>query len=132
MRFSCGQILILQQQLLIDQAGHEGQEACPMSGVAQPHFIIDLRAQTLSGTASPASLRSAEYFDHSGNIHRGRPWFHGPERFSGHVDHHFDYRHGYHGPLPARGERPVEHSHAEFRGRAMHDRHGREAPRGHR
>ena len=56
------------------------------------------------------------------------PWFHGPEHFYGHVDHHFDYRHGYHGPFPARGEHSVEH-HSEFRGKAMHDPHGREAPR---
>jgi hypothetical protein len=32
---------------------------------------------------------------------------------------------------PARGERPAEHR-AEFHGKAMHDPHGREAPRGRR
>jgi hypothetical protein len=59
------------------------------------------------------------------------PWFHGPDRFYGHVDHHFDYRHGYRGPFPARGEAAVEH-HEAFRGQAMHDVHGHEAPRGRR
>ncbi len=33
------------------------------------------------------------------------PWFHGPEGFHGHVNNHFDPRHGYHGPRPERGER---------------------------
>ncbi|MDB5866612.1 MAG: hypothetical protein JWO70_4418 [Betaproteobacteria bacterium] len=34
------------------------------------------------------------------------PWFHGPDRFRGHVDHRFDVHRGYRGPLPERGERP--------------------------
>ena len=34
------------------------------------------------------------------------PWFHGPRGFHGHVDHHFDYRHGYHGPTPHPGDHP--------------------------
>ena len=59
------------------------------------------------------------------------PWFHGPDHFYGHVDHRFDYRHGYHGPMPARGEHPGDHR-AEFHGSAMHDPHGHEAPHGHR
>ena len=59
------------------------------------------------------------------------PWYHGPEHFYGHVDHHLDYRKGYHGPLPARGEQQAEHR-REFQGKAMHDPHGHEAPRGHR
>jgi hypothetical protein len=56
-------------------------------------------------------------------------WFHGPEHFYGHVDHRLDYRKGYHGAYPARGESMGEHR-AEFHGTAMHDQHGREAPRG--
>jgi hypothetical protein len=59
------------------------------------------------------------------------PWFHGPAHFYGHVDHHFDYRKGYHGPMPARGEHPMAQR-REFHGAAMHDPHGHEAPRGHR
>ena len=34
------------------------------------------------------------------------PWFHGPRGFYGHVDNRWDPHYGYHGPLPARGERP--------------------------
>jgi hypothetical protein len=79
---------------------------------------------------APYGYYGPEWF--TGGIFIGSgPWFHGPERFYGHVDHHFDYRKGYKGPMPARGERAVEH-HSEFRGKAMHDPHGHEAPRGHR
>ncbi len=56
------------------------------------------------------------------------PWFHGPSGFYGHVDHNLDYRHGYRGPLPARGDQPSEHR-APFRGQATHDPHGRERSR---
>src|ERR1700761_9485143 len=34
------------------------------------------------------------------------PWFHGPRGFYGHVDDRYDPRHGYHGPMPVRGEHP--------------------------
>lgn len=79
---------------------------------------------------APYGYYGPEWF--TGGVFIGAgPWFHGPERFYGHVDHHYDYRHGYHGSFPARGERPVEH-HEQFRGNAMHDPHGHEAPRGHR
>jgi hypothetical protein len=33
------------------------------------------------------------------------PWFHGPEKFYGHVDTRFHPDHGYKGPMPARGEK---------------------------
>ena len=56
------------------------------------------------------------------------PWYHGPERFYGHVDHDLDYRRGYRGPLPARGEAPRPNR-AQFHGQAMHDPRGREGPR---
>jgi hypothetical protein len=59
------------------------------------------------------------------------PWFHGPANFYGHVDHHLDYRKGYHGPTPARGEHPAEQR-AAFKGKAMHDSGGHEAPHGHK
>jgi hypothetical protein len=39
------------------------------------------------------------------------PWFHGPHGFVGHVDNRFDPRHGFHGPLPARGETAFNHFH---------------------
>jgi hypothetical protein len=40
------------------------------------------------------------------------PWFHGPHGFYGHVDNRYDPRHGYHGPMPDRGERAFNHFHA--------------------
>jgi hypothetical protein len=79
---------------------------------------------------APDGYYGPEWF--SGGIFIGAgPWFHGPEHFYGHVDHRFDFRHGYHGAMPARGERPAERR-AEFHGKAMHDVHGQEAPHGHR
>ena len=79
---------------------------------------------------APDGYYGPEWF--SGGIFFGAgPWFHGPERFYGHVDHQLDYRKGYHGPMPGRGEGAAEHR-AEFHGQAMHDSRGHEAPRGHR
>src|SRR5579872_5150334 len=79
---------------------------------------------------APDGYYGPEWF--SGGVFIGAgPWFHGPEHFYGHVDHHFDYREGYHGHFPARGEHPAEHR-REFHGEAMHDPHGHEAPREHR
>jgi len=63
------------------------------------------------------------------------PWFHGHEHFWGHVDNRWDPRHGYHGPLPARGDQPFYHFHGnEARdghghvGRADHDAGNEHAP----
>ena len=56
------------------------------------------------------------------------PWYHGHDHFYGHVNHQLDFRHGYRGPFPQRGERPAAQRQA-FRGQAMHDFRGREAPR---
>jgi hypothetical protein len=93
--------------------------ACPYGYYEEPPY-----------NCAPYGYYGPEWF--SGGIFIGAgPWFHGPERFYGHVDHHLDYRKGYHGPMPARGERAVEH-HEQFRGKAMHDPHGHEAPHGHR
>jgi hypothetical protein len=79
---------------------------------------------------APDGYYGPEWF--SGGIFIGAgPWYHGPDRFYGHVDHGLDYRKGYRGPMPARGESPAEHR-AEFHGQAMHDVHGHEAPRGHK
>ena len=79
---------------------------------------------------APDGYYGPEWF--SGGIFIGAgPWYHGADHFYGHVDHRLDYRKGYHGPIPARGEGPAEHR-AEFRGRAMHDVRGHEAPRGRR
>jgi hypothetical protein len=77
---------------------------------------------------APDGYYGPEWF--SGGLFIGAgPWFHGPEHFYGHVDHGLDYRKGYKGNFPARGEHPADHR-AEFHGQAMHDSRGREAPRG--
>jgi hypothetical protein len=79
---------------------------------------------------APDGYYGPEWF--SGGLFIGAgPWFHGPARFYGHVDHGLDFRKGYRGPMPARGARPAERR-AEFHGKAMHDARGREAPRGHK
>lgn len=78
---------------------------------------------------APDGYYGPEWF--TGGVFIGAgPWFHGHDHFYGHVDHHYDYRKGYHGPLPGRGEHPAE-TRREFHGRASHDPHGHEAPRGH-
>jgi hypothetical protein len=69
---------------------------------------------------------------YSGGLFIGAgPWFHGRDGFYGHVDHNLDYRRGYRGGYPARGEHPAQNR-AQFHGQAMHDAHGHEAPHGHR
>ena len=79
---------------------------------------------------APDGYYGPEWF--TGGVFIGAgPWYHGPERFYGHVDHRFDYRHGYHGHFPGRGEHPAEHR-AEFHGNARHDPRGHEGPREHR
>src|ERR1700692_4529233 len=66
---------------------------------------------------APDGYYGPEWF--SGGIFLGAgPWYHGSGPFYAPVDHHLDYRKGYHGPVPARGERPAEHR-AEFHGNAM-------------
>jgi hypothetical protein len=79
---------------------------------------------------APDGYYGPEWF--SGGIFIGAgPWYHGSDHFYGHVDHSFDYRKGYKGPLPARGEHPAA-SRRDFHGQAMHDVHGHEAPRSHK
>jgi hypothetical protein len=78
---------------------------------------------------APDGYYGPEWF--AGGVFIGAgPWYHGPEHFYGHVDHHYDPRHGYHGPHPEHGEKPAEHR-KEFHGQAMHDSHGNEAPHKH-
>jgi hypothetical protein len=76
---------------------------------------------------APDGYYGPEWFNGGLFIGAG-PWYHGHDGFYGHVDHRFDYREGYHGHFPARGEHPAEHRN-EFHGNAMHDPHGHEAPR---
>ncbi len=35
------------------------------------------------------------------------PWFHGHPGFNGHVNNHYDPKHGYKGHMPARNEKPA-------------------------
>jgi len=79
---------------------------------------------------APDGYYGPEWFN-SGIFIGAGPWYHGPRRFYGHVDHDFDFRHGYRGALPRRGEAPRPQR-APFRGQAMHNPRGREAPRGRR
>ncbi|HWF07007.1 MAG TPA: hypothetical protein VG297_01015 [Bryobacteraceae bacterium] len=79
---------------------------------------------------APDGYYGPEWFNGGLFIGAG-PWYHGRRRFYGHVDHSLDFRQGYRGPLPARGEAPRPQR-APFRGQAMHDPRGREAPRGRR
>ncbi len=78
---------------------------------------------------APDGYYGPEWF--TGGVFIGAgPWYHGPGRFYGHVDHDLDFRHGYRGPTPARNEAPrPQEQRAPFRGQAMHDSRGREAPR---
>jgi hypothetical protein len=76
---------------------------------------------------APDGYFGPEWF--SGGVFIGAgPWYHGSDHFYGHVDHHLDYRKGYRGQFPARGEAPAARR-AEFHGQAMHDTRGHEAPR---
>jgi hypothetical protein len=76
---------------------------------------------------APYGYYGPEWF--SGGVFIGAgPWYHGQANFYGHVDNHFDPNHGYHGPYPARGEKPDENhapGHVEnFHGNEMRDGHG--------
>ena len=53
---------------------------------------------------APYGYYGPEWF--TGGIFIGAgPWFHGHGDFRGHVDNRYDAQRGYHGPMPARGER---------------------------
>ncbi len=74
---------------------------------------------------APYGYYGPEWF--AGGIFIGAgPWFHGPERFMGHVDNRFHPDHGYKGPFPGRGEAAahsvgkIEH----FKGNEMRDGRG--------
>ena len=81
--------------------------------------------ETAPYDCAPDGYYGPEWF--GGGVFVGAgPWYRGPNRFHGHVDHDFDVRRGYRGPMPARGDRPGENR-SQFRGQAMHDPRGREA-----
>lgn len=79
---------------------------------------------------APDGYYGPEWFNGGVFIGAG-PWYHGGPNFYGHVDHALDYRKGYHGPMPARNEAPRAQR-VPFRGTAMHDPMGHEAPRNRR
>jgi hypothetical protein len=75
---------------------------------------------------APSGYYGPEWF--TGGVFIGAgPWFHGPEKFQGHVDNRFHPEHGYKGPMPKVGERAEEGKRvdaAHFRGNEMRDGHG--------
>ena len=76
-------------------------------------------------TCAPYGYYGPDWFANGVFIGVG-PWYHGPAVFNGHVDNHFDPHHGYHGPMPARGERAA-HDVAkmrDFHGNEMRDGRG--------
>jgi hypothetical protein len=75
---------------------------------------------------APAGYYGPEWFNGGVFIGAG-PWFHGPHEFHGYVDNHFHPDYGYHGTLPARGEKPVPERRvdaAHFHGNEMRDGRG--------
>lgn len=56
------------------------------------------------------------------------PWYHGPRRFWGHVDNHFDRNDGFRGDYPRRGDRRetdrAPDRNRGFHGNEMRDGHG--------
>jgi hypothetical protein len=76
---------------------------------------------------APYGYYGPEWFNGGVFIGAGR-WFHGPADFRGHVDNHFHPDHGYHGALPARGEKARPENRvdniAHFKGNEMRDGRG--------
>jgi hypothetical protein len=76
-------------------------------------------------TCAPYGYYGPEWF--SGGVFIGvGPWFHGSDRFVGHVNNRFHPEHGYKGSFPARGERashPVDRI-EHFKGNEMRDGRG--------
>ncbi len=96
--------------------GGGGAPVCPYGYYEAPPY-----------NCAPDGYYGPEWF--SGGVFIGAgPWYHGADHFYGHVDHSLDYRKGYRGGFPARGEAPAPRR-AEFHGQAMHDSRGHEAPR---
>jgi len=78
---------------------------------------------------APAGYYGPEWF--TGGVFIGAgPWFHGAANFHGHVNNSFHPEHGYSGPLPARGEKPVPEKRvdaAHFKGNEVRDGRGHTA-----
>lgn len=76
---------------------------------------------------APYGYYGPEWF--TGGVFIGAgPWFHGPEKFYGHVDTRFHPEHGYKGPMPAVGEKAVPANRLDkiphFKGNEMRDGRG--------
>jgi hypothetical protein len=76
---------------------------------------------------APYGYYGPEWF--TGGVFVGAgPWFHGPAEFHGHVDNRFHPEHGYHGPLPNRGDKPEPGKRvdkiAHFKGSEVRDGRG--------
>jgi len=76
---------------------------------------------------APYGFYGPEWFP--GGVFLGAgPWYHGPRRFWGHVDDHFDRHHGYGGPVPRRGEQRDQAHRVDrmenFHGNEMHNGRG--------
>src|ERR1700678_55013 len=75
---------------------------------------------------APAGYYGPEWF--TGGVFIGAgPWFHGPANFHGHVNNSFHPDHGYKGPVPAGGEKPVPEKRvdsAHFKGNEVRDGRG--------
>ena len=82
---------------------------------------------------APYGYYGPEWFSNGAFIGTG-PWYHGHDRFRGHVDRRYDPRFGYRGEYPNRGERgdwDRHHGTVEgFRGRDMREEHARSGDRG--
>ena len=76
---------------------------------------------------APYGYYGPEWFSNGVFVGAG-PWYHGRERFWGHVDRHYDRRYGYRGAYPHRGDRFEERYRNErwqhFRGNDYRDGHG--------
>ena len=76
---------------------------------------------------APYGYYGPEWFTNGVFIGAG-PWYHGRERFWGHVNNRYDRHDGYRGDYPHRGEHFDEHRRPEhmnsFRGNEMRDGHG--------
>ena len=75
---------------------------------------------------APSGYYGPEWF--TGGVFVGAgPWFHGPANFHGHVNNSFHPDHGYKGPVPNRGEKPVPEKRvdaAHFKGNEVRDGRG--------
>lgn len=93
-----------------------GEPVCPYGYYEGPPY-----------DCAPDGYYGPEWFDNGVFLGAG-PWYHGRDHFYGRVDHDYDFRHGYHGPFPARGEHRGMNR-VPFRGNAMHNPRGHEGPR---